>query len=313
MFDSLLQSNPWKSNGLALASLLCFQDLPVADLSEQPEHDFDAGRFQAAKPPKMGFETDVHKTEKEGIKLERGFQIKSVDFVKNEDKMTIGDDDQQKDPTYSPNTPVHAALYPCEKCGKHFKTQASVETHSKKHLKMEDNQCETYKCTICSKTVSSKYILATHMKSHNNDDRCLCNICSKSFANKYILKSHMQAHSEVNLPCDVCLKSFSNKYHLKNHKKIHEANVLCNICSKLVSNIALKSHMKNMHGESKHVPCSNCGSNYRMSTVQRHQRLCKSTDEERKARKAAIAKNCERCGKVLSNSSKLKKHMKICV
>ena len=165
------------------------------------------------------------------------------------------------------------------------------------------------------------------MKSHNKNaetiDRALCNVCSKSFANKYILKSHIQAHSEEKkttqlLPCNVCGKSFSNKYILKYHKKSHDADakekmtVLCNICSKLVSREVLKNHMKNMHGENKHIPCSNCGLSYTISSLPKHQKLCKYTDEEREARKAAIAKKCDRCEKVLSNAFKLRKHMKIC-
>ena len=326
MFDSLLQGNVWKSKGLELAFLLHFQDMSHLSLAEETS--------------KVDLETDFQETEKEkNIKAERGFQIRGVSFVNNDnnttiegdDNMTIKDDnnttikddnnttiedEDQQDPTYSPNT--LAAIYPCEKCGKHFKNPRGVEAHLKKHLKTEDDQQQTFECTICSKTVSSKYILATHMKSHNNDDRELCNICSKSFANKYILKYHIQAHSEEkkttqhNLPCSVCLKSFSNKYLLKQHKKTHDADVLCNICSKLVANGFLQIHMKNMHGENIHIPCSNCGLNYKISGILKHQKLCKSTEEERKARKAAMTKNCERCGKVLCNTFKLRKHMEIC-
>ena len=280
-----------------------------------------------AETNKMDFETDFQEKKKETVKEEKRLQIKGVSFVNNENNETVEDEDNkteededQQDPTYSPTSPNHtlADVYPCENCGKHFKNQKSVEAHSKKHFKKEDNPNETFECKICLKTVSSKYILATHVKSHNNDDRELCTVCSKSFANKYILKSHIQAHSEEkkttqhNLPCDVCLKSFSNKYLLKNHKKAHEAKVLCNLCSRLVSNSVIKRHMKNMHGGNKRIPCSNCGLNYRISGIARHQKLCKSTDEERKARKAAMAKNCERCGKVLSNTFKRKKHMEIC-
>ena len=309
MFDSLLQGNCFKSKGLELALLLHFQG--VSDLS------------LTAETPKIDVKADIQEKEKDNIKEERNIPMKGTRLeVNNEEKMAIKDDEQQ-DPTYSPTTAscATAALYPCEKCGKYFKNQRSVEVHSKKHLKKED---QTFDCTICSKIVSSKYILATHMKSHNDNasDRALCNICSKSFANKYILKTHIiQEHSEESettqpLSCNVCLKSCRNKYIFKQHMKIHDANekrtAMCNICSKLVTKEILKRHMKNMHGENKHVSCSNCGLNYRISSIVKHQRLCKYTDEEREARKAAKARKCDRCGKVLCNIFKLRKHMEIC-
>ena len=161
------------------------------------------------------------------------------------------------------------------------------------------------------------------MKSHNNNaepiDRALCNICSKYFANKYKLKYHKQAvHSEeieTNqlLSCKVCLESFSNKYLLKQHKKSHAKDkVFCNLCSKLKLKATFKTHMKNIHGENTHIPCSTCGLNFRMYSIDKHQKLCNNTEEERAARKAAKAKKCERCGKVLSNIFRLRNHMKIC-
>ena len=313
MFVSLLQGSGLKTNELELALLLRFQG--VSDLT------------LTAETPKIDVKTDIQEPEKESIKAERDIQIKGASFVSTGYNMAIEDDEEQ-DPTYSPAIPLPAlaAAYQCEKCGKYFKTQRSMEEHSKKHLTKEENHEQTFHCTICSKSVSSKYILTTHMKSHNDNaepiDRALCNICSKSFANKYYLKSHIQAHSEEkettqHLSCNVCLKSFRNKYLLKYHKKTHDADskektALCNICSKLMSKETLRKHMKNMHGENKHIPCSNCGLNYRISSIIKHQKLCKYTDEEREARKAAITKKCDRCEKVLCNTFKLRKHMEIC-
>ena len=314
MFVSILEGKILKPKGVALALLLNFQGM--SDLSFTVDTD------------EIDIKADIHKTEKESIKAERAIQTKGASFVNNDNNIAV-EDDEQKDPTYSPTSPIHAlaSIYPCEHCGKHFKSQRSVEAHSKKHLKKEeqDDQEQTFDCTICSKIVSSKYSLSAHMKSHNKNaetiDRALCNICSKSFANKYILKSHIQAHSEENrptqlLPCDVCFKSFSNKYLLKYHKKNHDAEAkektsLCNICSKLMSKEVLRKHMKHMHGENKHIPCSNCGLNYRISSIISHQKLCKFTDEEREARKAAMAKKCDRCEKVLCNTFKLRKHMEM--
>ena len=130
-------------------------------------------------------------------------------------------------------------------------------------------------------------MLAHTTTEKDPSEEFICNICSKSFGTKYLLK-----------------------YHIDRHNRKETERALCNLCSTWTK--YLSGHMKNMHGENKHVLCSNCGSNYRISSIKKHQRLCKNTDEENKARKAAKAKNCDKCGKVLCNIFKLRKHMEIC-
>ena len=122
MFVSLLQGNSLKSKGLELALLLRFQ------------------LTLTAETPKIDVKTDIQEPEKESIKAERDIQIKGATFVSNGYNVAIEDDEEQ-DPTYSPAIPLPAlaAAYPCEKCGKYFKTQRSMEKHSKKHLTKEEN------------------------------------------------------------------------------------------------------------------------------------------------------------------------------
>ena len=311
LFDSLLQGKGLRSKELELALLLCFQG--VADLTLTAETDV------------KNIKANVQEREKGSIKKERDIKIKGASFVNcADDNIGIEDADDRKDPTYSPTTSSQAfddVAYPCEKCGKHFKNQRSVEAHSRKHLKLEENKDEIFECSTCLKIVSNKYILATHMKFHINGpgtiERALCNVCSKSFANKYVLKAHIQTHSKDPmvtdiLSCNVCLKSFHNKYLLKYHKKSHNEDAkeretaLCNLCSKLMAKAALKKHMMHIHGENKSAECSNCGKNIRISCIKSHERRCKRSDEEKKARQV----KCGQCGNALSGKSTLRKHIR---
>ena len=109
-------------------------------------------------------------------------------------------------------------------------------------------------------------------------ESALCEICSKTFANRYILKSHTKLHGEKTDICDVCSKSFSNKHIQKAHMLTHTAEkVKCQMC--LESVFGLKKHMKNKHGETKLVTCSNCG--VEVKRISTHERFCRVTEEER--------------------------------
>ena len=213
-------------------------------------------------------------------------------------QIEIGDDHKKEDASYAPSA-TPDACYPCETCGKNFVNKGRVKAHSLVHI-VKEEETDKWKEVI---------------------ERPLCNICSKTFADKYILKKHMLGHTDdkrptEKLPCSICSKCFSNKYVLKNHIKSHnevgkeKEKALCSLCSSWIKSSFLRTHMKNMHGENKHVSCSNCGSKYRISSIIKHQLLCKQTNEEKDARKASMARKCDQCGKVLCNNWKLRKHIR---
>ena len=268
---------------------------------------------------------DDQEKEKENIKQELKTQLVSFRAVsvKYDPVEKQNNDNDHLDPDYSPPNDLKAR-YPCEQCGKCFKSPKWVENHSKSHLKTEEEiKDQTIECPSCSKIFSNKYVLKTRMKAHTSNpassDRALCNVCSKTFANKYILKTHIESHSKEteefqgeNHFCHVCQKTFSNKYNLKYHIRTHDEDgpenetTLCNICSKTLVKRFLKRHMRNMHGETKTVKCTNCGMNARVSSIKRHERRCRQSDEEKMLSKV----KCGECGKGLSCRNKLRKHMK---
>ena len=281
LFAALLQGKALGQQELKLALFLRFQGVSDLSLAEETA-DVKLGK------------TEITLEEKPSIKMESLAPRKNL--VVEDHQIEIGDD-LKEDPTYMPS----AASYPSETGGKHVSSEERVKAHSSDHIVKEEKEgksrevLERALCNICSKTFSNKYILKTHMLGHTDDKRptekLYCNICPKYFSNKYVLKNHINSHNEV---------------------RKEEEKAMCSLCSTLIKSSFLRTHTKNMHGEKKHVSCSNCGSNYRISSIIQHQRLCKYTEEEREARKAAKAKNCEKCGKVLCNIFKLRKHMEIC-
>ena len=274
LFASVLKGKGLKPKESELALLLGFQGVSDLKSEEEPAEVKIIQISECAQDKKIG--------KKEIFTTKNGESF--TNHIEN-------DNDERKDPT------IIVASHPCETCGKIFNNKLGVEAHSKAHLTKKEK------------------------KSGKNIERALCNVCSKSFSNKYILKTHMIGHTAKERPsenflCNICSKSFGNKYALKNHIDKHNGEgkeiekALCNLCSTWTK--YLSGHMKNMHGENKHVLCSNCGSNFRISSIKKHQKLCKFTEEEREARKAAKAKKCDKCGRVLCNIFKLRKHMEIC-
>ena len=153
------------------------------------------------------------------------------------------------------------------------------------------------KCKVCFKILSNKYILARHIASHDPssavNNSLICNHCSKICKDKYKLKAHLKTHEEG--------------YVRKPEPPREKVRSLCSICSKWLSTRRqLKEHTRKMHGETKHQPCSNCGSNFAVSCIKSHERLCKMSEEE----KAGIKAECGQCGKKLANQVKLKRHIR---
>ena len=229
---TLLEGGTLGSKEMDLAMLLVFKGLDGQGVSAKR---IVLQTILKKDDQKIVLKKDNQEKEKENIKQELKTQLFSFRAVsvKYDHVQNKTNDDDHLDPDYSPPNDLKAR-YPCEQCGKCFKSPKWVENHSKSHLKTkEEVKDETIECPSCSKIFSNKYVLKAHMKSHSSNpasgDRALCNICSKTFANKYILKTHIESHSKgteasegENHLCHVCQKSFSNKYNLKYHIRTHD-------------------------------------------------------------------------------------------
>ena len=159
----------------------------------------------------------------------------------------------------------------------------------KAHKKVHKEELKPHICNLCGKTFSSKQNLGLHLKRHDKREEVACNQCSKICSSTYKLNKHIKTHAPKSEPQKEKVKS------------------LCNICSKwLATRHQLRAHTRLLHGENKHLPCSNCGKNFKVSCVGRHEKLCKLSEEE----KTAIKVECDECGKILANKGKLKRHIR---
>jgi len=159
---------------------------------------------------------------------------------------------------------------------------------------------------------SDKYKEKTHkIKQKGEKFNTLCSVCSKSCRDMYVLKQHMTTHYPENLECGKCAQIFQSEVLLKHHMKRHDRNnLVCDICSGTFTlKRLLQRHIKLTHSESK-APCSSCGQIFTSSSILRHNKICKMTEEEKQDFKINRRVGCKDCGKVLANKTKLNRHIR---
>eukprot|EP01083_Nonionella_stella_P293703 998876_1 len=165
--------------------------------------------------------------------------------------------------------------FPCEMCGKYFKTKKSVEKH-KIHVHFG---IKRFQCNICSKRFSTSVGLTRHHRVHKmlSDVVSKCSFCGKNV--KY-LAQHLKIHSkqEKTYACDKCPKQFAFMNYLTKHKKRHlsvsEANsFVCEVCGKKLLNQSRTAHML-IHSGTKDYECLQCGKKFRdKATLEQHIRV----------------------------------------
>ena len=228
---------------------------------------------------------EIPKIKDEDRKSSHNFQLQGVQIKKENIKVTV-----------QPTQENESLVGPCDTCGKCFRDNETLKVH----LKIHADEKDPHKCNFCSKKFTNKYTLARHVTVHDpnvafNDalEKALCSQCPKICLNKYKLNEHLKTHAPG--------------WVRKSEPAREKVKSLCNICSKwLASRHQMRAHTRLLHGENKHLSCSNCGKNFKVSCIGRHEKLCKLSEEE----KAAIKVECDQCGKKLANKGKLSRHIR---
>ena len=76
----------------------------------------------------------------------------------------------------------------------------------------------TWKCPICDKAMSSRYVLAFHIGRHDGLYPFKCQYCGKGFASRYNMRGHMAQHTQVKeFKCSLCSCEYVYKKDLVRH------------------------------------------------------------------------------------------------
>lgn len=136
---------------------------------------------------------------------------------------------------------VNKKPFACEEpgCFQRFLTDASLKRHAILHSGMTVKLFEdkTYECVVCMKVFPVQEALASHMRSHKDDDKLefTCKICDKVFKKLNDLTRHSRKHPEnKSHKCLICSKMFSQGSHLIDHLNRHN-NLrphVCHVCNK---------------------------------------------------------------------------------
>lgn len=191
----------------------------------------------------------------------------------------------------------------CDICGKMYKEVRKLIDHKRIHS--DDYVKPEFPCKFCTKSFSTKYVLAYHIKSdHLGMKRSyVCPTCGKSFSQKNSYLQHANVHLGIKpFTCEICRKRFSYEKSLKEHKFMHneEKIFICPMCNKSFRQASgLAIHLK-VHKATKDYVCSMCGKGFsQKQALVRHERIHGGEKPY----------ECGLCKRSFADSSVLRRHM----
>jgi len=145
-----------------------------------------------------------------------------------------------------------SSAYPCQQCGKVFRSKAKLDDHDTIH-----SGFKPYNCNLCGKAFLAQESLKQHMVNHKEEVIKLynCEYCLQKFYFLGKITEHMtKVHPDVfPYTCGDCGLKFGRSESLDIHEKSHvnkQEVPICTICDKSYqTNFTLKRHMAMFHEE----------------------------------------------------------------
>ena len=193
--------------------------------------------------------------------------------------------------------------YPCTRCGRICKSEASRKEHEQIHIESKLFLCEAcgasftnsialnrhrlghnpkleHKCDLCGQTFNKAEHLCRHLVTKHSDKKpYVCPKCGKGFKRIDKLKDHQKMHTNVKpYGCGVCGRRYRYKDGLRYHERTHKRDkkFVCTLCSVPFPRPGmLGQHLLDAHGiatRERHLyPCAQCHATFgRPERVRRH-------------------------------------------
>ncbi|KAJ6649605.1 Zinc finger protein [Pseudolycoriella hygida] len=162
------------------------------------------------------------------------------------------------------------------------------------------------KCTLCTKTSTSRAVLSRHLRKVHGEYRVLkCPCCDIDFKKRLDLDLHVaQTHPDYRpFICETCGKSYKRSSELKSHNYVHTGQKIykCEICNQTLASRGGYRNHKSIHTGIRPYPCDLCGKAFRQLSCLSKHLICVHRQGEKPY-------PCDICSKRFSSSYHLKLH-----
>ena len=208
---------------------------------------------------------------------------------------------------FDAGVPKVRMTFKCLLCSASLSSESNLKRHMKlKHKTVDDlTNCET--CKDCAEILNEK-----DQPKKRKKRTFPCESCGQTFPSKLMLRKHLKImHNVIFNYCNKCSKEFSSLSNLKRHESIHHSggddvqrNFMCSECGRcFTAKDSLRVHMFSHTGE-RPYKCKQCDASYsRSSHLLRHVKVSHEG-------KLDYVCDFEGCGKRFYESSVLRIHQR---